>query len=648
MIHRRIVMYLFLISGYSVFAQQVDISRFLDESIFDGLNPYEYQKINFKWDLPPSIQIAMNEGLTALDQNQGALAIAQFDQVIKKKPDFGPAYYYRSICRKNPWGLSFAETDMIKASSLLNIPECFIELGDIYYIKQNFIKAKNAYEKGLKLNPKLVIANYKLGCLFLTSNNFRVSEKYFEHCLEIDSGFAKAYLQLGLIKMRFAKSNYEASQFFSKAAKVDSTNVEAYFWRGFTGFMSRDRRNSLNDMSKTIELAPSNPYFRLIRGLLYIDLKEFDNAFNDLRKALNAYKVNEGASQFGQTALDKKIDLQNGSEYLNRVIYGYDDLSSEFLKAGFCYLLAGIYNHALENFNRASRINKTACDAYLKALTYEHMGQHNLAYDSYTEAIKLDPDIFDAYKKRAIYRSELKKWDEVFSDLNEMKRLQPGSIVINRLTGFLKYHSSEYKTSISELDIYLRHDSTDVEAIKVRADSKTRIKDYPGAIADFKKVISLTDDKKEIESLLIIISLHAGDTIAAVKSLAEFNSKYRLLDSEVWLAELYIDIRDFYKAQKNISLLEKTLKNNFANKKSLSYINYLKGKLKYKQGLYSDALEYINKSLAMYENDVFTFLRAKIYFSLNRGEDGKKDLFKLKEKGYKDAETFYSTYGLIN
>jgi tetratricopeptide (TPR) repeat protein len=631
---------------FQVYAQQVDLSQFMDASIFDGLNPFEYQKIKFSWNMSANVQVEMNEGLTAMDQDQLVEAIPHFDQVLKLHSDFGPGYYYRSICHKNQRNFSAAEYDMIQASRLMNTPECFIELGDIYYLKRNISKARESYKKAVKSNPGLVVAYYKLGCLALNLQDVDESIKAFEKCNQLDPGFVKAYLQLGLIKMRFKRDNEGANQLFTKAIRADSTNAQAYFWRSFLYLIKQQNRNALKDLDKTVELAPSNPYFRLIRGLFLTDLKEFDKAFSDLRKALVSNKVSEGRSQFGQTILDKKIDLQNAGEYLNRVLYGYDDLSSEFLKTGFCLLIARNYHGAIENFDRVYRLSKSPCEIYLKALTFEHMGKHSLAYHTYSDALLLDEDIFDAYKKRAIYRGELKEWDGVLADLNEMRRLQPGSPVTNRLSGFLKYNHADYSGSIIEMDTYLKQDSTDVEALKVRADSKSKVKDFYGAISDFNRAIALSEEKKDLENLVIENTVLAGDTAQAVRLLIEFSKAYHLLRSEVLLAELYIETKDFKKAESNISLLEKALKNSHASQDNMAFVHYLKSRLKSKRGLYADALEQINKCLKLSDFEGFVFQRAKVFFQLNQIEDGRKDLATLKKKGYKEAEVFYTKYGI--
>jgi tetratricopeptide (TPR) repeat protein len=631
------------LSGYS---QNVDLARFIEPSIYDGISLFEHQKIKFTWNMVGKVQVEMNEGLNSMDQNQYAEAIHHFNQVLNTDPKFGPAWYYRSVCQKLQRNLLAAEYDMTKASRLLKIPECYIELGNIYYLKRDLGAAKENYEKAVKSNPKLVDAYFKLGCFSINIQNIEEGIRYLNKCTELEPSFVKAYLQLGLIQMRFKKDYRGANQLFTKAIRCDSSNAQTYFWRGLLYLIEREHDSSLADLNKSVGLAPSNSYFRLMRGLLLIDLKDFDNAFTDLRRALIVNKVDEGSSLFGQTVLDKKIDLQNATEYLNRVIYGYDDLTIEFLKMGYCFLLVGNYREAIDNFDRVSRLHESACTIYLKALAYEHMGKHDLAYDTYSRALQLDGDIFDAYKKRAVYKMELKDWRGAFADLKEMRRLQPGSTLTYRLSGFLNYHYGDYRGAVKEMDLFLKADSTDVEALKVRADSKSKLKDYSGSVSDFKRVIALSEDNADIEYLVITNTLQAGDTVRAIDMLKEFNGKYHTLNSEVRLTEVYIEKKDFKKAEANISLLEKLLKNSYSDRDKISYVHYLRSKLKFKRGLNTDALGQINKSLELSQAEEFLFLRARIFFAMSQIEDGRKDLETLKKKGYKEAEIFYAKYDI--
>ena len=79
-----------------------------------------------------------------------------------------------------------------------------------------------------------------------------------------------------------------------------------------------------------------------MRGCLYIELEDYDNAFNDLRKAMRARAVDEERFTVGaQTVLDKRIDLQFAANYLITNGYGLDEKSFGFLKKGFCLLLSG-------------------------------------------------------------------------------------------------------------------------------------------------------------------------------------------------------------------------------------------------------------------------------------------------------------------
>lgn len=633
--------------SFKLYSQQVGITRFMDASVFDGLNPFDYKKIEFSWNMQGQIQVEMNEGLNAMDQNNFIMAEAHFEKVLALDPSFGVAFYYRALCHKNNLKFNAAEYDLMQALKLFKNPECYIQLGDIYYLMRNFKLAKEYYEKAVKANPDLVNGYYKLGCLSINSQRVEESIRHFTKCNELDPGFVKSYLQRGIIEMRFKRDNQAANAFFTKAIHADSSGAQPYFWRGMTSLMERDRTGSLSNFNKAVERAPSNPYFRLIRGLLLVELKEFDNAFTDLRKALAITSISESHSQFGQTIFDKKIDLQNAMEYLNRELYGYDELSIEFLKIGFCYLLTGNFQEAIDNFHRVSRIKKTATETYLIALTFEHQGRHSMALSIYSDALELDPDIFDAYKKRAIYRGELKEWTGAFADVNQMRRLQPGSPVIDRLNGFLSYNYGDYSTAIKAMDVYLKNDSTDVEAIKIRADSKSHVKDYTGAISDFKRVLILTSENKQgIEDLLISNTLNAGDTVTAINLLIDYCNKYRLIASEILLSEVYIQSRDFKKAENRIFQLDRVLKTGYLNNPNRAYVFYLKSQLDSKQGHYEDALKQVNKSLNFKEEDIFRFLRAKILLQMNEVDKSKEDLKILKTKGFKQAEALYLKYGI--
>ena len=73
-----------------------------------------------------------------------------------------------------------------------------------------------------------------------------------------------------------------------------------------------------------------------------------------------------------------------------------------------------------------------------------------MALTYYDKALTLDDDIFDAHKKRSVYRIELKDWRGANRDFEDMFRLQPKSPVTYRLRGFARSHEGNYKGAIDD------------------------------------------------------------------------------------------------------------------------------------------------------------------------------------------------------
>src|SRR5690606_31978073 len=230
--------------------------------------------------------------------------------------------------------------------------------------------------------------------------------------------FPHAFMMQGLLKFKARKKDNESIKLFDKAIAADSTYAPTYFWKGLA-WITLDRPDEgLSSWTKLSTLAPHNTFYTFMRGFLLIEIGDFDNAFNDLRKAMKAIAVDEEKFVGGQTILDKKIDLQFAANYLITNGYGLNETSFSLLKKGFCLLLAGNPKTAVEEIKKAEAIEPSGTVFFLQALAYEHSGDHKSAFRYYSKALEKDIDNFDAHKKRSVYRTELQDWKGANEDFN--------------------------------------------------------------------------------------------------------------------------------------------------------------------------------------------------------------------------------------
>ena len=344
-----------------------------------------------------------------------------------------------------------------------NTPQSMLNSESYIISKMFLIRRLTSMKRQSSSIPQMVQAYYNLGSLALTKGDLRKGLKYYQKCNEVNPKFPQAYMMQGLVKFLARKKDTESIALFDKAVSADSAYALTYLWRGLA-YISLEKPNEcLKNWNALIRREPDNSLYTLLRGFLYIELGDFDNAFNDLRKAMRLRAVDDERFTAGQTVLDKRIDLQYAANYLITNGYGLDEKSFGFLKKGFCLLLAGKHKEAIDEIRKSERIQPSATVYFIEALAYEHFGDHYTALTYYNKALALDNDIFDAHKKRSVYRTELKDWKGAHQDFDDMLRLQPQSPAVFRLRGLSRSVEGDYNGAIEDLTKFMKTDSTDYE-----------------------------------------------------------------------------------------------------------------------------------------------------------------------------------------
>ena len=148
--------------------------------------------------------------------------------------------------------------------------------------------------------------------------------------------------------------------------KLDKTNADAYYNRGWVYVYKGDLNKAEKDYSKAIENKKRNEDAYYNRGLVYIKMKKYQQAINDFSeviklkpKAVDAY-CNRGNANFQLGKADLalkdynaalKIDPKDADLYFNR---------------GVVYLAKGQKNKSQADFKKAAQLGHKKAEKYLE------------------------------------------------------------------------------------------------------------------------------------------------------------------------------------------------------------------------------------------------------------------------------------------
>ena len=93
---------------------------------------------------------------------------------------------------------------------------------------------------------------------------------------------------------------------------------------------------------------------------------------------------------------------------------------------GISHLNTGKPEKALEDFNRAIKIDPQRADGYLgRANSLNNLGKYSKALEDYHRVIEIEPDLGNAYINRAIAYSHLKEYKKAIADYEKGLELDP-------------------------------------------------------------------------------------------------------------------------------------------------------------------------------------------------------------------------------
>lgn len=626
----------------SATSAQIDFTKYLDENSFPLIDAMDHLEPSFKWNMKGNVQVYMNEGINFLQEEDLELAATNFDEVLKLDSTSSIAYYYRGVCKKKQLKFNDAKKDLVKSKQLNSTQaETYIELGEVYHLMRDLAKASTEYEKAIALNPLLAQAYYNLGSVAVAKGDVRKGLRYYQKCNEVNPKFPQAYVMQGVIKFLAKKKDSESIALFDKAITADSAYSLSYFWKGLALISLDKPQETIKTWNKVVQFNPENTFYTLMRGCLYIELGDFDNAFNDLRKALRNTAVDEERFVAGQTILDKKIDLQFAANYLITNGYGLNEEAFAYLKKGYCLLLSGKKKEALDNIKKAEQVQPSATVYFLEAIAYEHSEDHNSAFAYYNKALKLDNDNFDAHKKRSVYRTELKDWKGANEDFREMFRLQPQSPAAYRLRGLSRSNEGNYKGAIEDLNRFIKTDSLDYEVIRTRSSCYLLLGQEREANEDVRRLIKIGNDWGLYETVANNY-LTLQDTSNAIEIWKEFAAeKPGIFIPHMELARIYMHRKNWDSARVQVDRAMPLLARE-AMPQKYSELQCWDGTLDFHQAKFASAITKFTLSLKTNSNNLQAkYLRAKSYEKTGEAKKAIADLKDLKNVHYGDSELLY-------
>lgn len=278
---------------------------------------------------------------------------------------------------------------------------------------------------------------YKTINYLISINDLSATIKYAEDIIKLEPKKSKSYLNLAniyfeLSKKRNANPSFPSlvKQNLEKSIELDNQNFIAYSLMGELLLASGDYQESVNFLTKSLQINYNQENTHLLLGYTFKQLKEYPKAIDCFRNSLlinpSFFEANMQLGQIYHLLKDKnailyydnaiKLDSKNELVLYNKALF-YQDMqewnnalsayavlhevnkfhSDSHYNLGFIHMELELYDIAANNFSDAIYSNSSFYQAYYaRGICFETLGNIKQAESDYKRAIQLNPDYYYA------------------------------------------------------------------------------------------------------------------------------------------------------------------------------------------------------------------------------------------------------------
>jgi tetratricopeptide (TPR) repeat protein len=347
------------------------------------------------------------KGLTAAGTND-AEAVDCFTKALDLNPEDKDLYAERALAFLR---LGLAEQAAGDYSKMIVLsPEdssLYVKRAEAFLKMKRPTEAVADLDRALALNPAAADVYYLRGVVNQDGGRLAEAVRDYQRALEIDPGHKGAKKDLELCFQNIRMQDPDVS-YFDALIERRPDNVQAILGRGVVHWKLGNDREAARDLSRVIELNPSE--LRAYRLLMLVRGRsgDYDGAVaeylrlieRDLPRAL-VYGARNNDYGGGGDSVRVDRDFQSSLKVKARN-------HRECLYQGIIRLERGDYEGAISDFTQASRLEPADARPYLfRGIALGRMGNFNQAAVFFSAALEKDPECAAAYALRGVARSFL-------------------------------------------------------------------------------------------------------------------------------------------------------------------------------------------------------------------------------------------------
>ncbi|HZE13952.1 MAG TPA: tetratricopeptide repeat protein, partial [Chthoniobacterales bacterium] len=369
--------------------------------------------------------------------------------------------------------------------------------------KGRYADAIRDLSEALRLNPRGIDAYYARGYAFQLNGDLDSALRDYAEYLRRDENAGGVYFNRGLIYLQ-RKEWAKAVADFSESIRCEPQQSYAYFDRGSALAQLGALDGALASLDAAISMNPTFAEAYQIRAMVHRKRGELDRAQTDERAATTFAPKTAPSTILGPTR--SAADLLNDAR-LAELSKRYDEgidlcdkalatkltpsfMSNAYMTRGNCYAGEGDWDKALRDYGEAVRIQPNNYDALTnRGNAYAHKRELAKSTDDYSEALRLNPKVFQAYYNRALNYLATSDLDRALADLTEAIRLNPKFTQAYTRRSAVLIRLKRRDEALKDADTAVSLSPDDAEAYLSRGRLRVNRREFLQARADYQKAI---------------------------------------------------------------------------------------------------------------------------------------------------------------
>ncbi|MCK9422786.1 MAG: tetratricopeptide repeat protein [Bacteroidales bacterium] len=265
-------------------------------------------------------------------------------------------------------------------------PELFIVKGDVYfYMLNDGSKAISSYNMAQNLDPMSPEAKLRVGLLWLRARQYTNALNYYEQVVKMDSTFAPAYREMGLLLSRAGRQEEAKANFYKFLQLSRNTSARKQFVNILIDL--NDYQEAITQLKEILKVDTSDNDVNRALAYSYFETQQYDKALASIRKFIaNATPSKIRALDYvyyGRSLAKMKLDSLAPEQLLKA--YSLDTTKTELIsEAALCWTKVKKYEKARELYEKKINLNKGG------AMDYYNLGK---VYYSIQDYVKSDTNL---------------------------------------------------------------------------------------------------------------------------------------------------------------------------------------------------------------------------------------------------------------